>query len=57
MISIEKLIPILASYKSRFLSIWKDEKYQGRYERPADQIPSDHADRYNTEIRRTNLNY
>lgn len=28
MISLEKLNPILASYKSRFLSIWKDEKYK-----------------------------
>ena len=28
MISREKLAPILASYKSKFLSIWKNEKYK-----------------------------
>lgn len=28
MISREKLAPILANYKSRFLSIWKNEKYK-----------------------------
>ena len=28
MISIEKLSPLLACYKSRFLSIWKNEKYK-----------------------------
>ena len=28
MINLEKLNPILASYKSRFASIWKNEKYK-----------------------------